>query len=268
MLSSTKTRSQDIKTAVTVTCVSSILWPLGSSQASCFLSVMSLLCFWQALTWRHQKNTVQPVVLSCLRFEEASEVHVPVPLWSAQLSEALRTYHRLRTFAFFFLHPSYFSIAVAVRLERLGVVFSIPRQLERVTGCLAIGPAGETQMVQFSCHPVCLAEMSRSKWRRIYSHTHTHRTHCAYTSTYRSTHRQDPVHAQSRMYVCKALTHTHFFHLHWRLSPDTLVQRHLNRVQQQNEPQFKSLKWGMWNVLPHYPDHQRNNTQRTQGSLK
>lgn len=119
------------------------------------------------------------------------------------------------------------------------------------------------------------SHVTLSAWQRCrgasgegFTHTHTHRTHCAYTSTYRSTHRQDPVHAQSHMYVCRALTHTHFFHLHWRLSPDTLVQRHLNRVQQQNEPQFKSLKWGMWNVLPHYPDHQRNNTQPTQGSLK
>lgn len=78
--------------------------------------------------------------------------------------------------------------------EHLGIVSAVPRQLERVTGCLAVG--SETQMVRFSCHPACLAETSG-----FHSSAHTQsRIKCA--------------HAR----VCGGLSHTHFFHLHWRLS--------------------------------------------------
>lgn len=123
----------------------------------------------------------------------------------------------------FLLHPSFFRIAVAIGLEHLRIVFSIPRQLERVTGCLAIRSAGETQMVQFSCHPVCLAETSGSKWRRIYSNTHIHTHTDEHTSSIKCIH--------SHAYVCVESFRTHFFNLYWRLLLDTLVQRHLNGVQ-------------------------------------
>lgn len=124
----------------------------------------------------------------------------------------------------FFPHPSFLCIAVAIRLERLWIVFSIPRQLERVTGCLAIGPAGETQMVQFSCHPVCLAETSRSKWRRIYSHTE-HRQYI-HTHTDAHTNRIQCLHSHACM--CGELSHTFFpFTLQaftWHSCPETLEQ--------------------------------------------
>lgn len=126
----------------------------------------------------------------------------------------------------FFVRPSFFCIAVAIRTERLGIVFSIPRQLERVTGCLAIGPAGEKQMVQFSCHPVCLAEMSGSKWRRVYSHILN--ICCIYMCM--QMHTQIGFNAYAVTHVCVESFRTHFFHLHWRFFLDALIQRHFNRA--------------------------------------
>lgn len=52
---------------------------------------------------------------------------------------------RLSSLVFFFFafsHPSFLCIAVAIFLERPRTVFSIPRQLERVTGRLVIRPEG------------------------------------------------------------------------------------------------------------------------------
>lgn len=124
-------------------------------------------------------------------------------------------------------------------LERLGIVFSIPRQLERVTSCLAIGPVGEKkQMVQFPCHPVCLAVMSGSKWKRIYSHTM--KIYCIYMH----------IQMHSRLGSSKLLvTHinagsfnTDFFHLLWRPSLDAPVQKHLIWVQKENKLQSRPPK--------------------------
>ena len=87
--------------------------------------------------------------------------------------------------------------------------------------------SGETQMVRFSCHPVCLAETSGSKWRGIYSQTLNIYTHIQ-------------MHTQSRMYVWGAFTH--IFLIYVVGFDSTLVQRHLNRVQPQIKLHFEPLK--------------------------
>lgn len=96
----------------------------------------------------------------------------------------------------FSFHPSFFCIAVAIRLERLGIVFSISRQLERVTGCLAIGPAGRHRW--FNSHVTPSAWQSR---QGASGEGFTHR-HWTYTYTYRCIH--------SHACMCGELSHTFF----------------------------------------------------------
>lgn len=74
---------------------------------------------------------------------------------------------------------------VAVRLERLGIIFSIPRQLERVTGCLAIGPAGGDADGSILMSPRLLGRDVREQ---VEEDLLTHTEHI-YTYTYRCTHK-------------------------------------------------------------------------------
>lgn len=141
----------------------------SSSFSLMFPSYCESAAFLTVLTRRHHKN------YSWVRRWEGVK--------TSSLKKSTILHMQRLTLLSFLLHPSFFCIAVAIGLEHLGIVFSIPRQLERVTGCLAIRSAGETQMVQFSCHPVCLAETSGSKWRRIYSNTHIHTHTDAHTSS-------------------------------------------------------------------------------------
>lgn len=80
-----------------------------------------------------------------------------------------------RSCFFFFPSPSFFCAAVAIRVERLGIVFCFLRQLERVTGCLAIGPAGKEADGSILMSPCLLGRDIREQVEKdLQTHTHTH----------------------------------------------------------------------------------------------
>lgn len=153
------------------------------------------------------RSRAKPVVLSSVCGVQS------VFLRSAQLTvseeelrqEALRKYHLTHATSPVTVISSPSLILLyrgCVGSEHLGIVFSIPRQLEGVSGCLAIRPAGETQMLRFSCRPVCLAETTGSKWRGICSNTHIHTRTDAHSSGIKCIH--------SHACMCAELSHTFF----------------------------------------------------------
>lgn len=106
-----------LRAAVTGTRVLWVLWPPWSRV------VVDLLRLWQS--WQ-----VQPDILS----EESG-------LWKHRLTSASS---HVALLPFFFsscvLHS--FVLRLPSVVERLGTVFSIPGQLQRVTGCSTSGPTG------------------------------------------------------------------------------------------------------------------------------
>lgn len=99
-----------------------------------------------------------------------------------------------RSCSFSGLHS--FVLRSPIVLERLGTVFSIPRQLERVTGCSAIGPTGGEEA------DGSILTSPPSAWQPCQGasgegFTRTRGTKC----TYRCIH-WTPVHVQSCICVC------------------------------------------------------------------
>ena len=105
-------------------------------------------------------------------------------------------------------------------------LFSIRRQLQRVTGGPAIGGGGRHRW--FNSH------VTLSAWQRrrgasgegfIHTDTHTH--------TYIHIHTQIESSTYTVTHVCVESFHTRFSHLHCGRWHDTLVHRHSSRVQRQ-----------------------------------
>lgn len=158
------------------------------------------------------RTQVKSATLSGLCFEEAGTAEsVSEKKLRRVASEKSTILHLpLLTSLSFFLHPSSFRIVVAFRLERLGIIFSIPRQLERVTGCLAIGPAGGDADGSILMSPRLLGRDVREQVEEdLLTHTEHIYIH-TYTYTYRCTHKIGSS-AYTVMHVCVGSFHTHFF---------------------------------------------------------
>lgn len=107
-----------------------------------------------------------------------------------------------RSCSFSVLHS--FVLRLPFVLERLGTVFSIPRQLERVTGCSAIGPTGGEEA------DGSILTSPPSAWQRCQGASGEGFTCTQGTKyTYRCIHRT-PVHVQSSMCVCGEFERTFF----------------------------------------------------------
>lgn len=183
------------------------------------------------LTWRHHKNMGETCCPVLSVFQKTLRRFFFGHWKEVKTGSLKKEPSCICLVVLFFL--SFFCFAVAIRLE------SSPDRLfhSETAGASywlfgdraskgSFGGGG-AQMVQFSCHPVCLAETPGSKWRRIYSqplniyiHTHTVQMHPHIGSN-----------AHTVTHVCVGSVHTHFSHLHWKLLLDTFIQRHFNRVQ-------------------------------------
>lgn len=177
--------------------------------------------FLTVLTWRRHANTRQTCIPS--RLKEASGF-----LWSAEASfwrrVAEKESRRLKESSvlhlprltslllfLFVLHPFVSRLPFVRNVS--GSSFPFPDSWSELLAVWQPGRRGEKQMVRFSCHPVCLAATTGSKWRRIYSHTLN--IYCTYTHTLIGSD------AYTVTHLCVESFHTHFSHLHWRPLFDT-----------------------------------------------